>query len=138
MNIFYAVIDTNVLVSALLKSDSIPRKIISYIASKQLIPVFNEDIIKEYNEVLNRKKFGFQKTLVDDFLIEFIKIGQYVEGEKLEIEMPDTDDIKFYQVTMEKRKEDETYLITGNKKHFPIEWFIVTPREMLKIIEGNS
>jgi len=34
---------------------------------------------------------------------------------------------------MEKRKEEETYLVTGNIKHFPDKPFIVTPRQMLDI-----
>ena len=48
----------------------------------------------------------------------------------------DTEDVVFYEVVMEKRKTDEAWLVTGNIKHFPKEPFIVTPREMLDIIEG--
>ena len=40
----------------------------------------------------------------------------------------------FYEVDMEERKTDDAYLVTGNIKHFPIETFIVTPREMMEII----
>jgi len=36
---------------------------------------------------------------------------------------------------MEKRKEDDAYLVTGNLKHFPVRTFIVTPREMLDILQ---
>ena len=39
-----------------------------------------------------------------------------------------------YEVVMEKRKEEETYLVTGNIKHFPDEPFIVTPRQMLDVL----
>lgn len=52
-----------------------------------------------------------------------------------EIELGDRDDIVFYAVVMEKRKETETYLVTGNMRHFPKETFVVTPREMIDIIE---
>ena len=47
------------------------------------------------------------------------------------------DDLVFYEVAMEKRDED-TYLVTGNQKHYPIRNFIVTPAEMMKIIEQGK
>ena len=45
--------------------------------------------------------------------------------------------VKLYEIVMEKR-EDHAYLITGNKKHFPKEAFIVTPKEMLEILDKTS
>ena len=35
---------------------------------------------------------------------------------------------------MEKR-EDDAYLVTGNQKHYPVKDFIVTPAELMAIIE---
>ena len=46
---------------------------------------------------------------------------------------PDPNDIVFYEVKMSK---EETYLVTGNIKHFPKKPFVVTPREMVEIIDG--
>ena len=43
----------------------------------------------------------------------------------------DMDDLVFYEVAMEKRKDD-AYLVTGNQKHYPVRNFIVTPAEMLE------
>lgn len=37
----------------------------------------------------------------------------------------------FYEVTL---SVDETYLITGNIKHFPVKPFIVTPAQMIEIL----
>jgi hypothetical protein len=51
--------------------------------------------------------------------------------------LPDASDVIFYAITMEKRKENEAYLITGNLKHFPSRSFIVTLREMLEIMRNN-
>ena len=53
---FYAVIDTNVLVSAFLKSNSIPRIVMDYVYSGEIIPLFNDEILSEYREVLARPK----------------------------------------------------------------------------------
>lgn len=48
--------------------------------------------------------------------------------------MPDPDDAVFYEVVMEARKETDAYLVTGNLKHFPEKVFVVTPKEMIDII----
>ena len=45
----YAVIDTNVLVSAFLKENSIPRYIVDYMYAGKIIPIYNEEIIAEYS-----------------------------------------------------------------------------------------
>ena len=45
----------------------------------------------------------------------------------------DMDDLIFYEVAMEKR-DDNAYLVTGNQKHYPIKEFIVTPSEMVEIL----
>ena len=39
---------------------------------------------------------------------------------------------------MEKKKENMTYLVTGNLKHFPSEPFIVTPRQLINILNENT
>ena len=49
----------------------------------------------------------------------------------------DMDDLVFYEVAMEKR-EDDAYLVTGNQKHYPIRDFIVTPAEMMDILEKEQ
>lgn len=59
----YAVIDTNVLVSALLSShtDSATVKVVEKIFTSEVIPVFSKEILSEYHEVLKRKKFILMK-----------------------------------------------------------------------------
>lgn len=44
--------------------------------------------------------------------------------------MPDEKDLPFYEAAI---MDEAWYLVTGNKKHFPEEPFIVSPREMLYI-----
>jgi hypothetical protein len=69
-------------------------------------------------------------------LDELKKRAVYSEQGLIEDEIPDLGDVVFYAVLMEKRKEEEAYLVTGNLKHFPVRSYVVTPREMLDIIEG--
>ena len=47
----------------------------------------------------------------------------------------DMDDLIFYEVAMEKREEDAC-LVTGNQKHYPIRDFIITPAEMIAIMNS--
>lgn len=54
---YYAVIDTNVLVSAMLKWTSIPGNVMELTFSGTIVPLLNEQIVKEYKEVLGRPKF---------------------------------------------------------------------------------
>ena len=131
----YAVIDTNVLVSAFLKENSIPRFVINYMYAGKIIPIYNEEIISEYFAVLSRPKFCFPKEAVNIAVNAIQKIGLKIDGINVLDPMPDPKDIVFYAVTLSARKNLETYLITGNIKHFPMETFIVTPRQILDLLE---
>lgn len=131
---YYVVIDTNVLVSAMLKWKSIPGSIMELAFEGPIVPVLNECIVKEYREVLSRPKFHFTKDIINDVLDNIEKRGIYVNAEFIEAELPDPKDRVFYELVMEERKTEEAYLVTGNIKHFPVKPFIVTPREMIDII----
>ena len=49
-------------------------------------------------------------------------------------EMPDPKDVIFYAVTLTTRDKD-TFLVTGNGKHYPEKYFIVTPAKLMDILE---
>jgi putative PIN family toxin of toxin-antitoxin system len=131
---YYVVIDTNVLVSAVLKSHSVPGSIVELAFDGPIIPILNEAIEKEYREVLSRPKFHLPEDLIEGIMSTFHKRAIYVDAEHLDVELPDPKDLVFYEVVMEEQKEEEAYLVTGNIRHFPNRPFIVTPREMLDII----
>ena len=136
---YLAVIDTNVLVSALLRSASVPGIIAQESLNGRIIPLLNDEIISEYREVLLRPKFRFDRGAVDALLNGIIKRGVHVDAlMPVEDLLPDPKDAVFYRVVMEARKDDDAYLVTGNLKHFPTKHFIVTPREMLEIIESGD
>ena len=62
--------------------------------------------------------------------------GLTVRQEMLEMER--NHDAIFYEVVMEARETTDTYLVTGNIKHFPVKPYAVTPKEMLDILNGNE
>lgn len=135
---YYAVIDTNVFISALLSKniDSPTVKVLYAVLAGTIIPLYHEDILKEYNEVLHRNKFHLKEETIQIVLTAIKQFGVEVFPQPTGEILVDMDDLIFYEVAMEKR-EDEAYLVTGNRKHYPIKDFIVTPAEIIEII-GNS
>lgn len=134
---YFAVIDTNVLVSALMKPNSVPGSVLTETLNGTIIPLLNSKILAEYEDVLSRRKFKFDSRDVRVTIDEIVRRGLFVDAEPLDAYLPDPKDVVFYEVTMEKRKTDDAYLVTGNTKHFPTEQFVVTPREMMAIIYGD-
>lgn len=135
---YYAVIDTNVIVSAVLKQDSVHGKVVRMALEGSIVPILNDVIENEYREVLSRPKFHLSQSIIEDIIFAFRDKGLYVEAGSFEIELPDPKDRVFYEVVMEKRKSEETWLVTGNIRHFPVEPFIVTPREMLDVVLNDG
>ena len=107
----YAVIDTNVFVAALLtrNNDSATVKVYEAIADGKINAVL--ELIVKYGVEVFPKPTG-------EILI-------------------DMDDLIFYEVAMEKQ-DDNSYLVTGNMKHYPIRDFIVTPYEMMCILDETE
>ena len=129
----YAVIDTNVIISALLSrhQDSATVKVLDHLYNRTIIPIYNDEILDEYATVLRRTKFNFPESTICATL-EAIKAGG-VKSDRISCEeqLPDPKDIVFYEVAL---SVEDSYLVTGNTKHFAKKPFVVTPAEMLQII----
>ncbi|UTC51995.1 putative toxin-antitoxin system toxin component, PIN family [Treponema sp. OMZ 838] len=130
----YAVVDTNVLVSAFLKENSVPRSVVNNMYAGNIIPIYNEEIIAEYSTVLHRPKFCFPAKSVDIAVHAIQEIGIKFNGISVNEPMPDPKDIVFYAVTLHARQQFNAYLITGNIKHFPEVPFVITPHQALDIL----
>lgn len=134
---FYAVIDTNVLVSALLsnKSDAATVKVLQSVENGEICPLIHEEILEEYEEVLGRAKFRLPSHLTHYVIQKIKEVGLDAERVPAFEDIPDAKDIVFYEVTLSK---DDAYLITGNKKHFPHKPIVVSPTEMMDILTKNK
>ena len=69
---YYAVLDTNVLVSAMLKFTSVPGQIAYEALVGDIIPMLCDEIIAEYKEVLSRPKFKFDPKKVEIFITNLL------------------------------------------------------------------
>ena len=136
MKQYYAVFDTNVLVSALLSSNTSSPTValLDHILDRTIVPIYNEEILNEYYEVMRRAKFSFATDRIEAVLAA-IRSGIAADRTPAEWNFPDEEDIVFYEVAL---SVDEAYLITGNIRHFPPVSKVVTPAEMLRIINQKN
>ena len=125
-----AVIDTNVLVSALLSPNGAPAKILNMAISGKILVCIDSRIMLEYENVLLRDKFPFDPLDVSVLLNRILQIGVVVVPKLTEIQFSDQGDKKFYEVA----KCADAYLVTGNMRHFPNEPHIFSPTGFLEVV----
>lgn len=135
---YYVVLDTNVVVSALFNHSSVPGIIMQEALVGRLTPILHMDILDEYIDVLHRPKFKFDHRDIEVTLSGLIERGIFLNAAIVEDYVSDPDDAIFYEVIMEARENTDAYLITGNLKHFPVKPYVVTPKEMLDILNGKD
>ena len=126
-----AVIDTNILVSALLNPNGSPGQILAKVISGNIVPCLDGRILAEYRIVLSRAKFGFRREDVDVLLSFFEREGFFVVPFRNEIPFQDESDRKVFEVAVSRG----AVRVTGNRKHFPKNSLIVSPAELIKQLE---
>lgn len=133
----YVVIDTNVIVSALITKNpnAATTRVLELALMGEIVPLYDQDVLDEYLEVLTRKKFKLKEDSIQ-YIIKTITINgiDTLRTSFLEY-MPDEDDRVFYELSL---SEPDSLLITGNSKHFPRTPRVVSPSEFLRIIEDNN
>ena len=135
----YVVIDTNVLVSALItRNENSPTvQILRFLANGNIVPVYSDEILKEYNEVLRRDKFKLPEIIIINLLKDIMDNGLKVtELTEVNEVMPDPKDVVFYAVTLSAQDKD-AFLVIGNGQHFPEKPFVVTPLELVQILKDE-
>ena len=129
----HAVIDTNVLVSAMITKnpEAATAKVVRLLLEQDFVPLYDADIIAEYKDVLHRPKFPILKETADA-LISFI-VENGVEASRINYaeSMPDEDDRVFYEVSL---SQEDSFLVTGNLKHYPASPRVITPAAFLSLV----
>lgn len=132
----YAVIDTNVLVSALKTrhEDAATAKVLGEIVDGRVTMVVCREILEEYEDVLSRPRLALDGKRVE-VLMRFIRENALeLEPESFNGEMADEDDRVFYEVALA-AQPDDALLVTGNIAHFPKIDFVVTPAEFMALLD---
>ena len=111
-----AVIDTNVLVSAMISSDGNEALLVMAINQGLVVPCYSAEILEEYSEVLLRPRFSFPLGEVDALLDMLRRQGHCLDPVRVTRVSPDPGDDKFIACALVAKAN---FLVTGNKRHFP-------------------
>ena len=127
------VLDTNVIISGILRPFSKAASILRLIADGTVQLAYDLRLLSEYRDVLNRPKFNVTKENVEVFLVQVEQEGLLASVKPLEIHLPDPDDEPFLEVALAGKVEA---IVTGNKRHFPRREYkgvkILSPAEFLE------
>jgi putative PIN family toxin of toxin-antitoxin system len=129
MNVPRAVLDTNILVSAMLSPFGNPAKVYRLFLTGMLALVFSENVFAEYEDVLFRPRLHIDVNDAETVLAAIRRYGETVLPVPSTGAMIDENDRVFYDTA----KNADAYLITGNTKHYPKEPFILTPAAFLEL-----
>ena len=135
----FIVLDTNVVVSALITPFGNAARILDMVISGDLKLLYDDRILTEHREVLLRKKFGFAENDVDT-LLEYIETeGLRITSTIIDEPLLDKADIPFLEVAVGGRADA---LVTGNKRHFKVTHGkglkILSPEEFLKLLKQKK
>lgn len=130
-----AVVDTNVLVSALISPTGTPAGLFEEIRCRSLTPVISPAVLAEYEAVLRRPRFDFPKDCVDDLLADMTGLGLFARPEPMtNLPLPDPADAPFIALAL----HTGCPIVTGNVRHFPkrLGVDVLTPKECLARLSG--
>jgi len=133
------VLDTNVIVSALLQPVGPPAQVFVLALGGPLqLCVISANIYAEYEEVISRPRFKRSEEIIASALRAIRNKGFWVRPTARLHVCADPDDNIFLECAQTARAE---YLVTGNLKHFPPTWgstHIVSPRHLLDAVLGKN
>ena len=133
----FAVIDTNVLVAAAKshKPDSSASRVVSLVLSGIIQPLICDEILEEYEEIMMLPILAIPEDVSSAILSKFRKDGINPGRTPSDEKHPDPTDQVFYEIAL---SVEDAYMVTNNKKHFPQKPRVVTPSEMIIILEESG
>jgi putative PIN family toxin of toxin-antitoxin system len=132
------VIDTNILVSALLKPESLPAQVFLLTLGGSMQLCLSGAVYAEYEDVIRRPRFQRSGEVIEGMLGAIRELGIWVKPSEVVRACSDPDDDIFLECAHAAKAD---YLVTGNLKHFPETWRgtqIVTARRLIEVIQNAS
>ena len=132
-----AVIDTKVVVSALLRHKGAPAAILDSAISKRFRLFVSEALLKEYTEVLAREYLHLDQLRTARFIKALRDAATLVVPRKKVVAARDPDDNRIIECAIEARAD---FIVTGNSRDFPLQFHgvrIVAPRDFLFILGAS-
>lgn len=128
------VVDTNVLVSALLQPLGLPAAVLMRALSGGVQMCVSDAVLAEYEEVIRRPHLKRDAEVIDGTLRSIREIARHVTPAVRASACSDPDDNMFLDCAEAARAD---YLVTGNQRHFPERWRktrVVGVREFIEIL----
>jgi putative PIN family toxin of toxin-antitoxin system len=132
------VLDTNIIVSALLQPLGPPAQIFLLAVGDSMQLCISGEVYAEYEEVIRRPRFRREERVIAAALNIIRDKGFWVKTTEKVLACTDPDDDVFLECA---QAAGAAYLVTGNVKHFPATWRstrIVTARRFLEIMGGAA
>ena len=84
--------------------------------------------------MLHRAKFKLSEEQISTIIEQVKENGIDSSRFPYAGEMPDEDDRVFYEICLSK---EDSFLVTGNLKHFPKEPQVITAAEMMELLDNE-
>jgi len=130
-----AVLDTNIIVSALLAPFGNEARLLGVVQNDKLTPCISREILAEYAGVLARPKFSFAKSEIAGLIGLMEAKGLMVDPPRITAASPDPKDNDFIACAIAANAD---FLVTGNRRHFPLQSCgqtrVVSAGELLEIL----
>jgi putative PIN family toxin of toxin-antitoxin system len=127
------VLDTNILVSALMRPEGPPGRVMAAVKAGELVPVFSSAVLSEYEAVLRRPRLRLDGWKVDSALATMRAVGNLVRGAQPPppITLPDDTDWPFIACAL----TAGCLVVTGNARDFPaaLGVRVMTAREWVEV-----
>jgi putative PIN family toxin of toxin-antitoxin system len=127
------VLDTNILVSAALNSDGLPRIALTIAVTRPARFYVSQPILDEYAGVLARPALGIRKgTRLK--LLQLIRNRSFLAAPARRLDVTNDPDDNIFVECADAARAD--YVITGNWRHFPSFWKgtkIISAREFIEL-----
>jgi putative PIN family toxin of toxin-antitoxin system len=129
------VIDTNVLVSALLTPDGTCARVINWALANPPHWLVTFAMLDEYGSVLHHPRFGFDECAINN-LVGVLAGSAFEDVPPVPVSVRNADryDKIFYSTAV---RYGAQALVTGNRKHFPMkpEVPVLTPRQFIEFTQ---
>lgn len=128
------VIDTNILVSALLHPESLPGSVLLFALSGDVQLCISDAVFGEYEEVIRRPRLKLSPDVIVGTLTSIRKLGRWVTPSVRVEECTDVDDNAFLECA---QASEADFLVTGNQRHFPDRWKktkVIGARELIELL----
>lgn len=127
------VLDTNVLVSAMLSGGGAPDMVIQLVLQGEITLLADSRILAECDEMTARPRFGFDDAERRALLDVLADLAEPVIARPTAISFPDPDDRTFVEVALAGAADA---LVTGNVRHFRptsgrLSIPVLTPRQVV-------